>query len=974
MPIPNSDFDYLQTLPTDVPSPEPKTNEPDMRASTPATRPTTGEELWNNFKLGLASGPEVTNAAVRFLLPFDAVKKTFPPGGATKALGVDQKKLRGAGTITDMVAPFAEGVGMTPYAFVPGLGEEEAGTSMMSSLSRLATKAAKNAMFAGGSNEISTAGGDVGSGVGKFFAGEAGGEVGGVLGSIGGGILGGWGNVARYNAVGKSAITAAKYGPKAVTALPGAYRAARAAQAAGEEQNIAKVFLAKHADITRGGLGLLQKKTSSNLARILSKDPRTVPAIEEFRDAVGLLKPGEERLFSLAQMTDNPALYQLEQSRSTMSRDELAATTVKAANRKSALVNAYNRLSGKGLPSDQKTFLASSEAHRLETADQVSAAVNHEADVRNSITNLSGNEKRDLGNGLLEQWHNEKQAAAGYFGQEYEKAYAADTAGVDIGHAMPQIKRVLDSFGADIESGTAPKSIQALKDYVDKQTKEAKSFGFGEGSPQPPVRESLKDTHSVMSMLGSEGAAATRAYESTGNTIYRTRAENIAEARAALNSAVNETAAPAAAQQFAKTQADYATHFVPRFKEGVQSGFDTEVNAAGQRGRPRIPAEQVADKFLDPTKLPTEMSEFNRLFGGGNGIPRNQQAYALLGKALEDKFSKTVLNAGFSPDKAAAFMSKYDAALEQFPALGHKLTDAARELDMSKAHRELLQDTYKELVGSPLTASIGAMQVEKLASDALANSDKMSKLLASPLANTPDKAKSLVKELMLYANPAKPRGAFDYEGVSKLLDAAHSRLDHPSTLRMLFTKAFGEKAGDQQLQDMSALSELMRRDALSHPDMLHIAQQAADSSPMREASGQTVAQWLTGVRSMGLGYGKRYFPLVASGRFVNTKVQAIIDRSIQKAMYDPSEMRHVLELAQTPSNQAIPFRLLDHFFGKSTEVGRSVRKEILEEGLIKELVSKGGAIGATRFIIDQQQPKKKPIPVQQTEDYKALLE
>lgn len=924
--------------------------------------------LWESFTRGLAATPELANLATRTLLPFDAVKKAFPAGAAESATaraltperanaitrrvaGGGLVDFPGAGPITEgegsheevlkkdpgvltkAVAPLVEGVGMAPLGMVPGAGPMKA------------------MLIGAGASEGSAIGKDVLGATGEWAGGETGRKVGEGVGSVAGGAVGGYANVVRYNTLAKGTQMGGKSTLSALNAVPAAVKAARAAQAAGDERKFFPIFMDQFGDIQKGGLGFIQERTNEKVSNLIARDPRSEQAINDFRDAAkSVLNKGEEELFSTSQISDNPTLYKMETTRRIQGAEQASVAFERESKRRKALTGAYTRIVDNAIPADTQTMARAVNSLAAKSMDDILVLEEAKADIRGGVRNFSSEGRRGNGAAMREQYEAELAKSKTVNEQNYQRAYQLDTTGVDIGASKGPVKDVLRQFEAQIKEGTAPPSITNLKRAIEAGEESGLILPGGQ---KTGTRVPLKDVDQVIKDLGSDAHDAYSAYERSKNTADLSRAKNLERVQESLLGSVSTTN-PEAAAAYHEARSRYAADHAPRFNSGVASAMEVERHAPGTRGRPRYPDETVMDQFLNKPELPTRMAEFDKLFGGFGGATKNDAAYKTLSNAIEDRFSKETLNTNFTPEKAEKFMRDYESALDRVPGTRNRLVSASENLDKIKSEQARIQTDFETLINGDITQEIGPAQAAQLFTQALSDPLKMEKLLASELGNTPDNAKRLLKEAMAYANPLKPDGSIDYTKLAKLMEAGQQRVDMPNTLEMLTNRALGNKEGAAHLERMKQISELMRRDAQLDPEHLRIADKAAwGDNPVKSQTGQTLASWLTGFRSMDAGFGKHYFPLISAGRFVNTRIQTAVEGSIQKALYDPETSKAVLEMVATPQNQPISSKVLDSIFGSSTELRRVVQKELLEQGLVRKITEQGALIGGTKAVTGQ---------------------
>ena len=402
---------------------------------------------------------------------------------------------------------------------------------------------------------------------------------------------------------------------------------------------------------------------------------------------------------------------------------------------------------------------------------------------------------------------------------------------------------------------------------------------------------------------------------------------------------------------YINARSEYANKTVPRFKEGANLNLDRDATAAN-KGREKVTDQNVWNSYLRKGDLVDRMEQFDTLFGGNHGAPKNKEAYKRLGDAIGDKYSKEVLQGGFTRDKHEKFMREYNSAFEQVPEARKAAETRADQLDLINQKKDILLDQYANVVGSPLTEKIGPVQAQQLLLQSLADPVKMEKLLNSPLGATPEAAKSVLKEATTFANPMK-EGKYDPDKLVKLLTMGERRPGEPTSLQMLFNKAMGPEEGAKHATRLMAVAELMRREAMTDSSYMRFQPQG-DKGPVQGASGQTMASWIGQWYAVESGrVGKPYALVTAGGRFLNNSMQKAATQAMERALYDPAMSDAVLELVQTPSNQAVSREAWSKVFGAADGASKML-KNLTDHGLILAQIARGALYGV------QQEERGRP--------------
>lgn len=850
--------------------------------------------------------------------------------GKPRQLTVNEAKLKaGSDPLAESVAPMVRGAVSMLSLPVPGMGP------------------VKTAVLGAGSGELGEIGKFALGGLGETVGGKTGRDIGGAVGEVAGSALGGYANVIRMNAVGKALTSPVE----AVANAGKSLKATLDAKKAGDTRDLTTIFLDNYGDLKSKAMNMLDERAAQKVADTISRDPLWQKQLQEFEDATR--RTGvEPDAFTVGQKTGNPTLTLLEANRK-LTGAQAEQALAKKETQQPAIANAYRAIVDKALPTNPAALKESFELYRAATQAQADRLIAGEAALRERQPNWSDTQLADSGKGLRDIYDQQKTAAKAEFDQRYGELYKATRGiGIDIAPVVRDTQEVLKPLRSQVDTAVVPDSIRRLDSLI-KRSEMARRVAAEEAANRPfymqnqplPMRKdnySFEELHDLSSALSADAHAAIVAKDLD-------KAKSLNRINEALQNQMQRQTPPELWQQFQGIQGDYATKYVPRFKEGTNFNLDREATVAN-RAREKITDQNVWGAYLKKGDMVDKMEQFDNAFGGRLG-PRVPQAYDQLSQAIANRYSKEVLNPGFNQDRHAAFLADYDAALDRVPNLRADLEKTATNIDAIQQSKQSILDRYKEVVGSPVTTSVGPAQAQQLFIQAMADPAKMQRLLASPVANTPQKAQSVLREAMLYANPMS-NGAYDPTKLTKLLDMGQKYPGEPGTLGMLFEKALGKSQGQLHEMRLRGIATLMEREAMTDPNSLRF--ESAGKGPVREATGQSAASILTGLNSMDRGFGATYFPLLSAGRFLNNKVQKQMAASMERALYDPQMSDAIFELARSSANGGQVSRgRLDLVLGKSAWA-QDLIKELADHGFILGHVARGAAYGLQQTIQDKK--------------------
>lgn len=850
--------------------------------------------------------------------------------GKPRQVTVNEAKLKaGSDPLAESVAPMVRGAVSMLSLPVPGMGP------------------VKTAVLGAGSGELGEIGKFALGGLGEAVGGKTGRDVGGAVGEVAGSALGGYANVVRMNAVGKALTSPVEAVANAGKSLKATYDAKKA----GDTRDLSVIFLDNYGDLKSKAMNMLDERAVQKVANTLVRDPLWQKQLKEFDDAT--TNTGvDPNPFTIGQRTGNPTLTLLEANRKltgTQAEQALARKELQQP----AIVNAYRSIVDKALPTNTPALKESFELYRASAKAQTDRLIAEEAALRERQPNWSDTQLAESGKGLRDILDEQRNVSKGEFNQRYRGVYdEVRGQGYDILPVAQDTKDVLRPLRAQVDTAVVPDSIRRL-DSLLKRSEAAQRAAAEEASNRPfymqnqplPMRKgnySFEELHDLSSALSEDAHIAYKNKETD-------KGRALDKINQALQNQMQRQTPPETWQKFQSIQGDYATKYVPRFKEGTNFNLDREATVAN-RAREKITDQNVWGAYLKKGDMVDKMEQFDNAFSGRLG-PRVPQAYDQLSQAIANRYSKEVLNPGFNQDRHAAFLADYDAALDRVPNLRADLERTAANIDAIQQSKQGIVDRYKEVVGAPLTSSVGPVQAQQLFIEAMADPAKMQRLLASPVANTPEKAQSVLREAMLYAHPMSGN-TYDPSKLTKLFDMGQKYPGEPGTFGMLLEKALGKKEGQLHEMRLRGIATLMEREAMTDPNSLRF--ESAGNGPVREATGQSAASILTGLNSMDRGFGATYFPLLSAGRFLNNKVQKQMAASMEKALYDPKMSEAIFELARAKSSggQVSP-GALEMVLGKSGWA-KDLIKELGDHGMISAQVARGAAYGLQQATQDQK--------------------
>lgn len=925
-----------------------------------------------HIKKGFAGGAELYNAGARLFMesvnPGDPewtnqVQKWLPPGAAQRAI-VDQSKIDKEGPVAKAFGGAMEGVGS--MGSMPVAGPQKVAAEGIKRLTQFGEKAVDTVVRGMGMGEGSELGKYVFGGLGDWFGGQKGEDIGEGVGSVLGGGLGAQANVMRVKGMGQ--VT--KGVTSSVTSIYPAIKDTIAAKRSGDVRGAFEIFMDHYSDLKSKGMGLLQESTNEKVAAIIQRDPRHQEEIKSFNDATKQADV-DAGLFSTGQKAANPTLTQAEiQQKRT--KEEAAAADAKKKGQQSAIAGAYRHIADKPLPLGTKAFDESMNLYRAGTIAKADNIAKASTEIQKAVPNWSDTQAADAGTKLRDIYDAEQKTAKEKTGKEYNAVYdAADASGfrADLTPVVKETKEILKPLIAQIDKGTVPESIRSLNRLLTKEARASAAAKEADENvpfymkrrvePSQVKGHSFKEVDDVLKQLSADAHDAFLEKTSDG----RARGNNLNKIGEAITAQLEKQAPKEVSDAYTKARANYANQYAPRFKEGVNYNLDREATAAN-KGREKITDQNIWPQYLNKRDLVDKMQQFDTLFGGNHGSPRNEAAFKGLSEAVGDRYSKEVLQGGFTREKHEKFMREYNSAFEQVPDARKSVEAAADQLDKLNNDKEVLLDQYKAVIGEPLVQQLGPVQAQQLLLQSLADPVKMKQVLESPLASSPEGAKSVLKEAMTFADPMK-NGVYDQEKLYKLLSLGERRPGELTPLQMLFNKAMGPEEGAKHSVRLQAIMELMKREAMTDAKFMRFQPQG-EQGPIQSATGQGFGNWISQFYAMGQGrVGKPWLLGVAAGRFTNNSMQKAATQAMERALYDPAMSDKILELVQTPSNMPISRCAWNAVFG-AADGSSKVLRDLMDHGMIRATVARGMLYGHQQNVEDDREKDKKgPQPRRQ---------
>lgn len=949
-----------------------------------------GKELGSSYAKGLAIGADFEKGMVAAaIMPFLPERKVDEKGNFSSPAGefawsllrpsedtlsdVTKQRAEHPQTVIGRVGnPMAQGVGGITSMPVGGA----------SVLSRTELEAANAARKAAGYAErelpkILPSSGAItrnivaGAGMGEFA--DVGGKMlGGVLGyfdpdwkkagevagNVIGGIIGGPANITRVRTMGKAGQEAAGPIGAAAQGVKSVFQSIKAK----DGRDLWEVFSSEYSGLRDKTIGLIQQWTNASLASVIKRDMFAKDNVAKFVDDanVGKVTPLN---YGLAEITKVPTLTATVQQRVPKDYAESLAMRNAAGERQNQIVTAYDSMVptvGAKLPATPAAAEASAKVFRQITMAKDRALAAEKQSVIDQFPAYTADNQYAMGEQARQIRDARYQAAWQASSQDYAAAEQAfDREGVKIptGDTVTEARAILKQFYSKIDPNeTVPPVVERLIGPLKAEPKKATDLILPSdlaaerdarlaAEAEKTKDLSLKDANDLVRALNTAKSKAV----SLGQGDKFGAAEKIQET---ILDAINSSkASPEAKAMYETARSNYKTNVAEPFLSETGKALGKERGGA-YAGREVIKSEDVFPKFLKDG--PTGMADFDRIYG------KDPQARAMLNAALMDKFRGDVLTGSQSTDALAARMEKFkrdnSAALVRFPQSQSKMEKAAADLAKLKSEQDTEVARYKDIMGSPVTTEIGPLQAKTFYQNMLADPLKTRDFIAKIPANKREAAtQGMVKEMWLQANPMKD-GVYDAKPLLTMLHAGKTDPAKASSMQQWSEAAFGKEEGKAHMDRLEAIGNFMKREELTNPTSLKAGPMLADS-PIKEATGQGAASWISAYRASKFGFtGGTYFAALGLSRFANTRVQQAFEKAQMRALYDPEMSKAILEMAATPANEAIGYSsALKVLGGIKLEDGMKLVDHLIDRGYVKKYLRRGAIYGAEKAADDQRQ-------------------
>lgn len=779
--------------------------------------------------------------------------------------------------------------------------------------------------------------GRAGKAVGGALGGETGGAVGEGVGSFVGGALGAPLNVMRANALGKLVSTPVNIASSATRAAMEAFKQ-RSTRAMWD------TFTDEFSSLRSQAKSELQNYVNKRLAGDLKIDPETQRNVARFEESTKVTGAKADE-FSLAQKTATPALVATVAERKPSSLKEANVVAADQGKAKNEIVRIYN--TGKdALPPSAQSHQFTWNQFR-NTVLMRNKAYDLEADkIKKTLTNHGAESVGKAGEDVKAAYDKEHEQGRVKTKEDYTRAAdisaQREPQGFDVSPVGKTAKTLLDQFPTQVEG--APKSIVNLKKILGMSEEEPKHLLGSDGKPignplndpESAKHVSLKDINQAMIDLNDDISG----YLAQGGPTAANNAKQLGAVRDELRQIVREKGSPETNQAFDLAQKNYKDNMVPRFKTGINYNLDRE-GAKSNKNLDLVRDADVIDRYLDASGGGKDTRETIKQFRDLANSPytgeKNPVLYAELGKGIESRYSKTVLQtAGKARDldmkEHDVFMDRYKVAIDEVPGLEAKLNKTANDLVTTQERKKWESDRYKIIMDSPVSSKLDPTRAKQLYSDVFANERKAAELTR---ALGPEATKAAIKEAMLLADPLK-NGEYDSKALRLFAD-------QPG-LSAMYKGAFGEVEGAAQVKRLKAIADLAERQAITDPKNLR-PQDALNLTTVKSVTGSSSGSIYSDIKALNQGRtGLGYTVLTAGGRFWTAKATAALERAQNAALYDPVQAKAILELMSTPGEEAISKGAANAVWGKVS----GLVDYMTGKGYIRTTVARGAGYGASQ--------------------------
>jgi hypothetical protein len=807
----------------------------------------------------------------------------------------------------------------------------------------------RNIVAGMGMGELANIGKNVFGGLFEYFGGPSARPSGEATGEILGGGIGAQANVTRMKAMGEMV----RQPIEALKSIKPAYESAKAAQAAGDQRKMWEIFADEFGNLRANTRGIVQDFVNRSLASTIRKDIRASQMAEDFtKDAAttGMdVKP-----WGLGERTMVPALTETIAAARPGSYAEASEIAGRATAMKSSIREAYGKLvSGSKIPATPEGITGAAKVFQGITQAKVDALTKEANNIKEAFPRFDATQEFQVGEqarAIRDRLRNEAFQRGQQRYTMAEDMWNAEGATVDPGNVRTEAKEILAEFYSKVKPEEVPPVVRNLLSATGKGEKAAESglilpddiaaekaaAAAAEEAAGKPL--ALKEANDLYKALGEAGANATMAEKHTAaNRAKQLQAQLV-------DSITGAKASPEAKKAWQDAVEMWRRDYAERFQEGLGKALGKERGGI-YAGREAIKSEKVMDEALSGA---TALAEFDKVFGS------EPQAQRLLADGLQNRFRKEVLDRSYTQEgferTLDAFKRKYAPGLERFPGVAEKVDRESANFAAKQAEKSAELQRYKDIMGSDVTAAVGPIQAKQMFQAALADPLKMQRLLTA-YKGAPQ---SLVEEVWKQANPFR-NGEYDADAILNMVRAGKRTGDTPSSMELLFTKAFGEKEGERHLATLEAISNFTKRQAATDPRYLQAGSLLSDR-PVKEATGQSMASWISAWRAQASGQtGASYFTTLGLSRFANVKVQQAIERAKHRALYDPKTADAILELVATDKSQPISLTTARKIFGDIRLAdGKRLVDRLIDKGYVKQYISRGIIYGTEKALQEKE--------------------
>ncbi len=742
------------------------------------------------------------------------------------------------------------------------------------------------------------------------------------LGFIAGGGLGAQANQMRMQAMKGVASVPIDAGSAIVSALAKKY---------GKEQDARNLFSIISDDfgsLRADSKDILQQHVNERFADNLRKNPYSQDDLAAFQNAAA--KSGIDTTgYDLAQKTNDPTAVLASSQLRPQTPEEANAWLMKNKSQKDAIQNAFKSATNDTVNADS----VSDSLNNYKTTvgakiDAINTGVKQEMA---QVPKMNPTQQFEQGNRVNGLYDNEKTAAKQVVNENYakpEQLANAEGATYDMSNALDKINPIIASTMAKVDFLSVPWSIRNLNDLI----KTGKPLQF-------------KDVNDAIVALNGDIRSAVGAGDSAG----RIQARNLGIVKDEITKSFREQASIPVMEAYDAATKHYSDVYSPRFNEGVNANLG-RVASKARSGEDYYRPEKMLDPYTSGSE--TAMQQFDNLFGGKiPGTSRNLTAYDELGAKLQNDYAQKVYKNGqFSESAHADFMNQHQPELSRVPEVAQNLEGQADKITNLQSQAESEAKNYQDIVGSPLSKSLGVQESNALVAKALADPQKMNQLIRATK-DQPGGLQPLVKDVSNRLNFLQD-GEFSPEKMQAALKSGEQGM------KLLFTSAMGQEQGLAHFDRLQAIATLAQRQSLADMRQLNPAQMIGND-PVAGATGSSPRSWVSYVRAFE--QGRESMPglaTVAGTRFFSQRITQAMNDAQKAAIDDPKMSQAILEMYSKPSTEPISSATAKMVFGKAGDAGQKLIDYLTGRGYIVSTMAKGSQLGGTSYL-DKNPPEKK---------------